>query len=324
MKIIGAIVSSRPLVVLSLGMLLLVIILFYGIWLDAPKLITSATSPGGPILENGIVGLVTVILSIVFVAPLTAYFVEFLRERQLAPVRAALFNSAALQLKVAHDSHVNFLVPFLLMASHAATSLQLDIIKDTTTRFAEFGESVSARLSKRGTANPVSTPNAFPILVATAAGLTQLKSWALEHSRQMRLRLVHLDRTIGFMIPLFPEQAVVHLSGLRGEVMRYIVAVEELVELCGGTVPIVGDQFDPVRTNAAANAYLNAREIGEYMAKAADSCSPSTRSLVDLSALQAVRDDEIWLKEREFAQGVVDVMKIALQADQRPSPKSAG
>jgi hypothetical protein len=287
----------------SIVYVLLLIAVIIGFWRGMHA--THPQTPTEVVADLSMNGL-SILVSTILLAPLTAFFVDASREARLKPTKAALFNAIARQFDQIAQRHLHFSAMLSLQMNVLSSGLQIQAIDDAMDRFGRAAARIAADLNHA----PVDPqPDDRPTLTAVAIQQSEgIRKSALEHADAIFRDLEQIDNALLFCIPVFDPASITTLSNLRETVVKFRAAMLDFRSVLHGNP----DPSTAIRARMAVldfqsidrNLRMVAKEIGEPYPAAG--LGDDIARMVEIGVA----------KPAKFIEDIVDILELVRAQDQ--------
>lgn len=264
----------------------------------------SLRTPGGGLLDGLIANGISVVVSTILIAPLTAYFVNFRREQQLVPVRKSFVLSIASGIDRIATSHIHHFGLFGMAVLQLRDGMAVSTLKKGLDSIKEFADRTHARLT--GAAHtPLETDSILSNAIRDAELLAKMISDLYDVAYR---ETAVLENTLTFALPLFPVEVVTDLHDIRQTLMDYRGNLQDMLAVLRGA-------DDPCIAARAKFSVLDFRKLIEKVRIIAKSSSVDNEMEYMRNAAEFAEIDVLGHTQQKIAQELVSVFEEARKYD---------
>ena len=268
----------------------------------------SLYQPGGGLLDGLIANGISVLLSTILIAPLTAYFVNRRREQQMAAVRRGLTLSIAGEINQISEAFLHFFAIFghAVMAfeqsgqgntlAHAIESLNETLLRINTKQLARMGETLE-------NASTLSTVHSS--FKKTLDDAKIIRSMVKELHEMLYREASTLENTLMFAIPVFPVLTIDNLRAIREDIVTYRGSLLLVLRVMAG-------DLEPGTVARAKNSYLDFDKLLQrvrQIAKTVD-VTDAEEKMLSVSALAKAFS---WSAQRKLSERLIEVVEDSMK-----------
>jgi hypothetical protein len=204
----------------------LVVFVYLGVIATTALLTTALTraNPGSLFGESMMQGLLanalSIIVSAMVMAPITAYFLKEVQERRLRPVRAEFVSTMRMTIDEISNTQRRFQIDFDPPALTLSMTVSTKTIIDG---FASLNRSLHRRHPETARPEPAEAPTDMEVEAQRLRqeNIAMLTDLIDRHCEDMFQVTSSLETTLVFCTPVFDANAILHLSIIRTRTLEY-------------------------------------------------------------------------------------------------------
>lgn len=289
---------------------LLIALIIFGLYWDRREVIGSL-QPHGQFLEGLIANGLSVILSVLLITPLTFYFINYRREKELKPIRIYFIDNLASSIERLADDHIRFLglhyIGIELLLSITTVDALGSLMEDASINLGAITEklqNLDTPLPKRSrTAEEKSTISENLILKAEL-----IKNLAQRHYEGIYKDVQDIENILVFSVQQFPIDGINSLHQIRTVLMKYRENLKFLIDVLEGIK-------DPGVILRAKYTALNFNDLIENLNIICRTCSIDESRLSFNSAAELAKPIQL-IKQRNFSEKLVDLFEQVRKIDE--------
>lgn len=251
--------QNRTLFGLSILFASLFALVCFGLYFTSSQFDVSL-KPRGGLLDGLIANGISVIVSVILISPLTAYFVSMRRDQQLQSVRANFlqaFEREIGNLKHAYINHVAlYNVSALTFQMITGDRIQLHAYKGMNERLQVMLNRVIHKIDSIDKCEPSGSDDQDrdATLKDILNDTEILRNLIIDIYERFMRETTMLDNTLLFSAPFFPERCAVLLYETRQDIIEYRYNLRSLLNVVSGS-------SDPGDEIAGKHAYLDFHKL---------------------------------------------------------------
>jgi hypothetical protein len=296
--------SFRVFLVFAIIFVALVSAVIAGLIFTSRAFPQSLGTPGGGLLDGLIANGISVIVSTILIAPLTAYFVNMRREQQLVPVRKSFVLSIASGIDRIAMSHIHHFALFGFAVLALRDGMAVNTLKQGMDLMKEIAEQLHTSFT--GAAH---TPFTDSSILSKAVHDAQLLAGMVEDFYDVAYReTAVLENTLTFALPLFPVDVITDLHDIRQILMDYRGNLQDMLAVVGGA-------DDPRIAARAKYSVLDFRKLIDKVGIVAKSAAVNNEADYMSNAAEFVKLDVLGHTQQKIAEELVLVFEEARKYD---------
>ncbi len=297
--------SSGALKLLVGAFTILVLGVILGIFWDWST-ISASMGPHGQLLEGLIANGISVVLSVVLIAPLTAYFIDSRRERRLVPIREGFLEGLGAAIERVATAQLHYLSFHYLQVQGLQATIAIDMMEAVTKKVTESLAETTAKIEH---ATPPELGNRESIVSKLISKTTLIQTTTQRHYDIMYRETQDIENTLTFAMPQFPVEAVNHLHRIRLILMEYRERLRAMLAVLNGVT-------DPVTLGQAGMSVLDFRDLLKAFESVRRVCALDDKPINLPWAIRLAEPGAVY-QQGQFAKALLDMFNEAREADHR-------
>ena len=216
----------------------LIVAIVFGL-LYTSRAFPTTLRPGGGLLDGLIANGISVVVSVILISPLTAYFISRRREQQLAPVQKSFVETMASEI----DRLAAFYIHQAPLYGNAILALETSLSVNTLSSALEaFNLSLRASTDRVAHVIPTaqqalatdSVPAQDSVLTKAMKEAALIREMTADLYETFYKETISLENTVSFSMPLFPVEMVTNLHDIRKTLIEYRGSLQDMLSVLSG------------------------------------------------------------------------------------------